>query len=442
MGEVEEKLAKSLTGETTELIPYLPYLLQDLWELGSDPEEIIGLIRKNIKKVKDLKILDLACGKGAVSVKLAKELGCHVDGIDIIPEFISYARQKAFEFGVSDLCSFRIEDINISVARERGYDIVIMGAAGEVLGSPEEAIQKLKNTIKPNGFIIIDDAYSREGVLSNYLSREQWLKLFEDEGIQLIEEKPVNEDELSDINDKNNKFIINRANELKNKYPDKAAMFDGYVNSQLDECHELENEIIGVTWLLKKNLKKIYTLGCCGLDCGLCPRFYTEGSSKCPGCSGVDFENKHPSCSFITCCVKKKGLEVCGECNEFPCRKFDKETGEADSFITHRRVMQNQRLIRESGAAFFLEQQNRRMNFLKTMLECFDDGKSKSFYCLSAALLSLKSLDESLIKADREIAEKSIGKEDFKGKARVMKEILSQFADEEKEELKLRKAKK
>jgi len=46
MGEVEEKLAKSLTGETTELIPYLPYLLQDLWELGSDPKEIIGLIRK------------------------------------------------------------------------------------------------------------------------------------------------------------------------------------------------------------------------------------------------------------------------------------------------------------------------------------------------------------------------------------------------------------
>ena len=77
-------------------------------------------------------------------------------------------------------------------------------------------------------------------------------EVFENEGIQLIEEKPVKEDELSDINDKNNKFIINRANELKNKYPDKAAIFDGYVNSQLAECHELENEIIGVVWLLRK----------------------------------------------------------------------------------------------------------------------------------------------------------------------------------------------
>jgi len=253
MGEVEEKLAKSLTGETTELIPYLPYLLQDLWELGSDPKEIIGLIRKNIQKVKDLKILDLACGKGAASVKLAKELGCHVKGIDIIPEFISYAKQKAFEFGVSDLCSFSAEDINISVARERGYDIVIMGAVGEVLGSWEQTIRKLKNTIKPDGFIVIDDAYNREGISGNYLSREQWLKLFEGEGIQLIEEKPAKEDKLADINDKNNKFIINRADELKRKYPDKAAMFDSYVNNQLAECNELENDIICVTWLLKKN---------------------------------------------------------------------------------------------------------------------------------------------------------------------------------------------
>lgn len=41
MSNVEEKLAKSLTAESTELIPYLPYLLQDLWELGSSPKDII-----------------------------------------------------------------------------------------------------------------------------------------------------------------------------------------------------------------------------------------------------------------------------------------------------------------------------------------------------------------------------------------------------------------
>jgi hypothetical protein len=188
--------------------------------------------------------------------------------------------------------------------------------------------------------------------------------------------------------------------------------------------------------------KKLYTLGCCGLDCGLCPRFYTEGSSKCPGCYGVDFENKHPSCSFITCCVKKMDLEVCAECGDFPCPKFDKETGETDSFVTHRRVIPNQKFIKEYGVTVFIEQQKRRISILQNMFKSFDDGRCKSFYCLATALLSLKSLDESLLKADKIIKEKSIEKTDVKSKAKILREILDQCAIEENEELKLKKVKK
>ncbi len=182
--------------------------------------------------------------------------------------------------------------------------------------------------------------------------------------------------------------------------------------------------------------KKIHTLGCCGLDCGLCPRFYTAGSSQCPGCCGPDFEIKHPSCSFITCCVKKKGLEVCAECGDFPCRKFDKETGQTDSFITHRRVIQNQKFIREYGIPAFIEQQTERMRLLRTMLECYNDGSCKSFYCLAAALLSLTSLNESLSLAGKQIIDD--GK--AKIKAKILKQILSEFAVKENIELRLRKA--
>jgi 2-polyprenyl-3-methyl-5-hydroxy-6-metoxy-1,4-benzoquinol methylase len=85
MSSVEEKLAQSLTAETTELLPYLPYLLQDLWELGSVPMDMVELISGNVGVSPRTKILDLACGKGAVSVRLAEEYGCSVKGIDIIP---------------------------------------------------------------------------------------------------------------------------------------------------------------------------------------------------------------------------------------------------------------------------------------------------------------------------------------------------------------------
>lgn len=189
-------------------------------------------------------------------------------------------------------------------------------------------------------------------------------------------------------------------------------------------------------------LKKLPTLGCCGLDCGLCPRYYTNGSSKCPGCCGKGFENKHPSCSFITCCVKKRNLEVCAECLEFPCSKFDKETGETDSFVTHRKVLPNQNFIKKFGTAKFIEQQNDRIRLLETMLEYYDDGKCKSLFCLAAALISLESLNNVLMKAEQEVKEQSINDNDLKSKARIIKAILAQTAEEENVELRLRKAQK
>ena len=165
-------------------------------------------------------------------------------------------------------------------------------------------------------------------------------------------------------------------------------------------------------------------IGCCGIDCGLCPRYYTAGDSRCPGCGGESFFDKHPSCSFVTCCLKKRGLEVCAQCGDFPCRKFDKETGGHDSFVTHRRVMQNQRMIAEGGLDAFLRQQQKRTAFLETALGRYDDGRSKSFFCLAAALLSTDALNEALKAAER---------------GENLRSVLEQLAINEGQELKLHK---
>ncbi|MBP7049418.1 MAG: DUF3795 domain-containing protein [Phycisphaerae bacterium] len=104
--------------------------------------------------------------------------------------------------------------------------------------------------------------------------------------------------------------------------------------------------------------KKYPTIGVCGLDCGLCPRYYTAGPSRCLGCAGPDFPNRHPSCSFITCCVKKKGLEVCGECPDFPCSKFKSEdeyqqVKESSSYPPCRKVMANLQTVSATFAHHF-----------------------------------------------------------------------------------------
>jgi len=184
---------------------------------------------------------------------------------------------------------------------------------------------------------------------------------------------------------------------------------------------------------------KLYpTIACCGLDCGLCPRYYTVGASKCPGCCGPDFFNKHPSCSYITCCVKKKNLEVCAQCDEFPCSKFE-GGGEYDSFLTYKKVHHNLNFIRKHGIEKFIEQQRKRMRLLERMLKDFNDGRSKSFYCIAATLLPITDLETSLNETEQRIRADKIRLDDFKTKSKILKGFLNNFAAKEGIELKLRK---
>lgn len=251
MQTVEEKLAKSLTAESIELIPHLPYLLQDLWELGSSPKDMLEMITKHIHVSEETRVLDLACGKGAVSVNLAKKLGCMVKGIDILPEFIDYAINIAQEFGVEDLCDFVVGDINESVKVEKEYDVVILGAIGDVLGDPEETLTLLKNTVKKDGYILLDDVYAHEETDGKYQTREQWIHVLKNTGVELIGEKIIPEEELASINNEQQGLIIRRANELKAALPEKTHLFDGYIQSQQEECEELESDVSGVTMLLQ-----------------------------------------------------------------------------------------------------------------------------------------------------------------------------------------------
>ena len=191
----------------------------------------------------------------------------------------------------------------------------------------------------------------------------------------------------------------------------------------------------------ERPLKTYPTLGCCGLDCGLCPRYYSSGPSRCPGCAGLDFFNKHPSCGYITCCVKKRGLEVCARCDEFPCSKFaswlDKLTIE-DSFLTHQKIKPNLYFIRKQGLDKFLRQQRERMGLMEKMLKDFDDGRSKTFYCIATTLLPVTELKALLGEAERKVKLEKVKADDIKTKAKILRGLLNDFAVKGGVELKLR----
>jgi hypothetical protein len=178
-------------------------------------------------------------------------------------------------------------------------------------------------------------------------------------------------------------------------------------------------------------LKKYPTIAPCGLDCGLCPRFYTVGPSRCPGCAGPNFFAKHPTCSFITCCVKDKNLEVCAECPTFPCSKFKTKEDyqrmkDSPSYPPLRKVMPNLIFIRRHGIEKFLEQQKVRMTFLRTMIDKYDDGRSKGYYCRASALLDPRTLKSSVEIAALKVKAEHIKQNDVKAKAKTLRAVLDE----------------
>ena len=261
--EIEEKLACSLSAETTELLPFLPYLLQDFWELGSDPEVMCNLIQKHIAVSPETKVLDLACGKGAVSVRIAERFQIKIKGIDILPEFIECAEQKANEYNVVDLCEYIVADINEAVNIEKDYDVVVFGAAGAVLGSPADMLRKLKSVIKAGGYILIDECYLPDNIEHaevkcknhyEYLTGKQWEVLFKEAELELVDTDfgESNTTPASGDSDIGMAFITARANELIVKHPEKKEIFEGYVRNQRNEYDDLENTLVCVTWILRK----------------------------------------------------------------------------------------------------------------------------------------------------------------------------------------------
>lgn len=169
-----------------------------------------------------------------------------------MPDFIEVARQKSQEHKVQYLCECVIGDINEPVEIEKGYDIVILGAVGDILGNQEETLDKLSTTIKKDGHILLDDGYDKSQSDGPYLTKEKWLDIIEKSGFELLADLPVNEVEFSGVLEEQKESLKRITSELIERYPAKAYLFEQYMDSQMAECDELENDVIGVTMLLKK----------------------------------------------------------------------------------------------------------------------------------------------------------------------------------------------
>jgi hypothetical protein len=177
-------------------------------------------------------------------------------------------------------------------------------------------------------------------------------------------------------------------------------------------------------------------VGVCGLSCRLCPAHYRETKSRCGGCKS-EFRMGAP-CPFHNCAIKKKGVEFCGFCPEnSACEKWIRHrenSREHDSIVCYQKLEDNVSFIMQRGMNKFEEQQRAKEKLLRQMLSEFNDGRSKTFYCVAATMLEIDELEFAL----KQAREKSMGL-DPKQKAEAMHSLLDKVAESKHYLLKLRK---
>ncbi|MBN2367332.1 MAG: class I SAM-dependent methyltransferase, partial [Calditrichaeota bacterium] len=220
-------------------------------------DEILEMTRTLHLDSGNTRVLDLGCGKGAVSVQLASNLGFQVTGIDIMPAFLEEARKKAREYKVGNLCIFREEDILEYVRESRDFDLVILASLGGIFGSLKNTVAQMRTQIRSGGYMVIDDGFLKNEKslqrigYEHYRTHQESIEELTRFGDHLIQE--VNTTGVSlKINEEYLRKIKNRGSELKEIHPELAEDIEAYISRQQEDCRIIDEKLEGALWLLQK----------------------------------------------------------------------------------------------------------------------------------------------------------------------------------------------
>ncbi len=178
------------------------------------------------------------------------------------------------------------------------------------------------------------------------------------------------------------------------------------------------------------------TVGICGLSCRMCPSYHAQGESRCAGCKSAN--RMAVGCPFITCAVKRRGIEFCWECDEGETcdkwRRHRQASRSHDSFVCYQKLEENISFIRRNGIQPFEREQKNREKILRQMLARYNDGRSKTYYSIAATVMEIVELQSALKRADAECSQMEI-----RERARYLHAQLDEIARRKRYLLKLRK---
>jgi cyclopropane-fatty-acyl-phospholipid synthase len=111
------------------------YYTRDDMSLAEAQRAKFELVCTRLELRPGMRMLDVGCGWGSLSIHAASHHGVHVTGITLSREQLDFARKRAADLGVSDRVDFRLLDYRD--LREIGFDVAASLEMGEHVGDEQ-----------------------------------------------------------------------------------------------------------------------------------------------------------------------------------------------------------------------------------------------------------------------------------------------------------------
>jgi len=103
-------------------------------------------------------VLDVGCGVGATPVYLAKEVGCKMMGVDILPRMVDRSRELAEKESVGHLAEFKPADAQALPFPDNHFDVVITESVSAFPEDKQQAVNEYARVLKPGGYVGLNES--------------------------------------------------------------------------------------------------------------------------------------------------------------------------------------------------------------------------------------------------------------------------------------------
>ena len=255
------ELVAEAFGAAPELLPLLPAIFEDLLALGGWPDKVATVLRESAQLPREAAVVDLGCGKGAVSLILAAELGYRVTGLDLFKPFLEDAASGARAAGVDHLCSFEVADIRDRAEDGDVFDVAVFAAVGASLyGDYSDCVAGIRRWTRPNGYMVISDGFLRHPIPHSakfhgyeyYRPHDETLRQLTAHGDVMVCQILISSEEFAEQNLRDLECIRRQVQNLSQTHSQHREPLKQFLASQEAEYTFLNEHTTEAIWLLRR----------------------------------------------------------------------------------------------------------------------------------------------------------------------------------------------